>query len=62
MLGLEDSFTKKVFFSDESAFSYNRVVNSQNVRIWGSELPSDANQEYDRNAPELNVFCAMNGF
>ena len=37
-------------------------MNTQNVRIWGSERPSDANQEFDRNAPKLNVFCAMNGF
>ena len=32
------------------------------MRIWGSERPSHANQEFDRNAPKLNVSCAMNGF
>ena len=62
MLELEENFTKKVFFSDESTFSLSGVVNTQNVRIWGSERQSDANQEFDRNAPKLNVFCAMNGF
>ena len=45
MLELEENFTKKVFFSDESTFSLSGVVNTQNVRIWGSERPSDANQE-----------------
>ena len=53
------NFTKRIFFSDEATFSLDGQVNTQNVRIWGSEPPEMAYQTYSRNSPKINVFCAM---
>lgn len=57
----DEDFTKDIFFSDESTFSMSGRVNTHNVRIWGSERPHDAFYEFERNAPKVNVYCAMNG-
>ena len=51
-------FLDCVVFSDESTFHLNGIVNTYNVRIWGSENPCEFVQ-CERDTPKLYVFCAF---
>lgn len=54
----DESFLKRVIFTDEATFHVNGCVNRHNCRIWGSEQPNEI-IEYVRNSPKLNVWCGL---
>ena len=51
-------FCERIIFSDESTFHLSGKVNTQNVRIWGTEPPR-AVLQHVRDSPKINVFCAV---
>lgn len=51
-------FLDYVVFSDESTFHLSGHVNTNNVRIWGSENLHEMVQ-VQRDSPKINVFCAV---
>ena len=51
-------YLSKIVFSDECIFRLNGSVNKQNVRIWGTERPTDGNQSF-MNSPSVMVWCAI---
>lgn len=57
----DETFLKKIIFSDESTFHVNGKVNTRNCRIWGSEKPHVI-IEHVRDSPKVNVFCAVSHF
>lgn len=54
----DENFLNDICFSDEATFHTSGKVNRQNVRIWGSERPSDF-REVVRDSPKVNVWCGM---
>jgi len=57
----EDAFFERLIFSDECKFYLCGKVNKHNVRIWGTENPKSF-VEVARDAPKVNVFCAVSTF
>jgi len=58
LMSSDGHFLQNVQFSDEATFHVSGVVNSRNVRIWGSEN-SHSNVERQRDSPKVNVSCAI---
>lgn len=53
------NFTKHVLFSDESTFTSNGVVCSQNCRWWADENPHFAIANKDQYKFKVNVWCGI---
>ena len=53
-----ETFLKRVCFSDEVTFHVSGKLNKHNVRIWGSENPH-ASRELQRDSPKVNVWCGI---
>ena len=51
-------FLSRIVFSDECMFRVNGSVNTQNVRIWGTENPYSVHEEV-MNSPGIMAWCAM---
>ena len=51
-------YLSKIVFSDECLFRISGSVNKQNVRIWGTERPTE-NNPVIMHSPSLMVWCAM---
>ena len=51
-------YLSKIVFSDECIFRLNGSVNTQNVRIWGTERPIQGRQAFD-HSPSIMVWCAI---
>ena len=45
-------------FSDEATFHVYGKVNKHNIRIWGSQNPSEV-LERERDSPKINVWCGL---
>lgn len=53
------SFIKHVLFSDESTFSSNGTVSSQNCRWWADENPHFVIEARDQYSFKTNVWCGI---
>jgi hypothetical protein len=53
-----DNFLAKVLFSDEATFHLSGMVNRHNVRIRSTEHPREV-VGYQRDSPEINVWCGL---
>ena len=51
-------YLSKIVFSDEYNFRINGSVNKQNVRIWGTERPTECNQSF-MHSPSVIIWCAI---
>ena len=49
-------YLSKIVFFDECTFRLNGSVSKQNVRIWGTERPTEGNQSF-LNSPSVMVWC-----
>ena len=54
----DPNFFQRVWFSDEAHFHLTGQVNSQNCRLWASNLP-DIVLETPPHSPGVTVWCAM---
>ena len=54
-----EDFLQTMIFSHESMFHLSGKVCKHNLRIWGTEKPTDKLLQHVRNSPKLNVICAM---
>ena len=55
--GMSEDLSKIVFLTS-AFFCLNGSVNSQNVRIWGTECPTQGRQAFTHN-PSLMVWCSI---
>ncbi len=55
---LEPDMPDRIMFSDEATFHTSGFVNKKTCIIWGEKKPDEA-QEYLRNSPKVNVWCAV---
>ena len=51
-------FLSRILFTDECIFRLNGHVNTQNVRIWGTNRPSEGNQ-VPVNSPGIIFWCGI---
>ena len=51
-------YLSKIVFTDECMFRLNGHVNTQNVRIWGTERPAEGNQ-VPVNSPGVMAWCSI---
>ena len=56
---VDDNFSNKIFFSDETHFTLGGYVNKQNCLIWGSEYPQAIEERPVH--PEKSLFGALFG-
>ena len=54
----DETFLRRVCFSNEATFHVSGKLNKQNVRIWGSEK-FHGTREIERNSPKVNVWCGI---
>lgn len=54
----DETFLRRVCFSDEATFHVSGKLNKHNVRIWGSEHPH-VTREIVRNSLKVNVWCGI---
>ncbi|GBM95583.1 hypothetical protein AVEN_207044-1 [Araneus ventricosus] len=55
---VENDYLNRICSSDESNFHVSGMVNSHNVRIWGSENPH-VSEQLQRDSPKVNVWCGL---
>lgn len=61
MLGEDDNFTSKVFFSDESTFSRDGTVNTHNMHYWSEENPHWLRDGHHQVRWSTNVWAGILG-
>jgi hypothetical protein len=54
-----DSFTDRVFYSDEALFYVNGEVNRQNVRYWSQNNPRWMDPSKQQGAERIMVWCGL---
>ena len=54
----DTDFLKSIIFSDEAFFHVSGIVNSHNLRIWGSENPEEY-RKAERDSSKVNVCCGL---
>ena len=52
------STLSKIVFSDECIFRLNGSINTQKVRIWGTERPVEGRQTFS-HSPSIMVWCGI---
>lgn len=57
-IGNGNDWIKNVWFTDEAHFYLNGIVNSQNCRIWGKEVPNEVN-ERPLHSDKCTAWCAL---
>ncbi|KAJ8945238.1 hypothetical protein NQ318_011219 [Aromia moschata] len=58
-LTVDMHFHKSIIFSDESTFSINGMVSSQNCRFWPQEIRLFQLLLRSQNFKKVNVWCAI---
>ena len=54
----DETFLRRVCFSDEATIRVSGKLKKHNVRIWGSENPHET-REIERNSPKVNVWYGI---
>lgn len=59
MIESDRNFAKKVLFTDESTFTSNGIVSSQNCRWWADENPNFTIEARNQYSFKTNVWCGI---
>ena len=54
----DNDWIKNVWFTDEAHFYLNEIVNSQNCRLWGKDVPNKVN-ERPPHSDKYTAWCAL---
>lgn len=57
----DPEFLKNIIYTDESTFTTNGVVSSQNTRYWANENPHYVINCKRQYSQKVNVFCGISG-
>ena len=54
----DETFLRRISFSDEATFCVNGCVNRHSCHIWGTKQPNEFHG-YVRGSPKVNVWCGL---